>query len=133
MNNTISLELAKKIHEAAKEKGVELRQTEWVFCKCYAYTEDEEYTWVLNHWGDASRKVKKMNAYTTDELLEMLPETSVNGYIVLEKMKDGYLCEYKANFKRNHHETQARIPSEALGEMLYYLIENDLYPNNPKQ
>jgi len=102
MNNTISLKNAKKLHEVADAKGVELPDSDkkhfygesadsskygWLFTNTYKIDDIQKYQdWLLP-------------AYTTDELLEWLPAVVINDrhevfYFSIQKSDDEYAAGY---------------------------------------
>ncbi len=124
---TINEQLAKKIHDMAKEKGVVFPET-----KQYFYIEIEK------------NKHIRLNRYTTDELLEMLPEEirietkfgKDEGSLVLTKESSKYRAEYLSHedniLQDIFHENPENVfkkhptPSQALGELYLYCLENNL-------
>jgi len=93
--------LAKKIHDKAEEKGVELPKSSGCFT---------------------------ISKYTTDELLEMLPAEIQGATLILYKEeRSNYSAWYE---KYNNLEfglvKETPTPSQALGELYLYCLENDL-------
>jgi len=110
--NTITLKTAKKLYELAKEKGVKLPESE--------YRVDE----VTNIYAkDENTPVTTYKTYTTDELLEWLPE----GHTVSKiETKNGK--KYVSTFSdlRIIFTKRADIPAEALGLLAIELIKRGL-------
>jgi len=110
---TISLELAKKISEVAKNKGVELLKSEWWWIHKFLLPD----IWLLGKIGK-----EKIPAFDTSELGEMLPRDFYSygdcyNWICRKRGIDDIRTS-----KIMHEKTEA----EARGEMYLYLLENDL-------
>ncbi len=123
IKKVISLSLAKRMSELAKEKGITLSKSEcwWVD----AGGSIEEYVLYCGN----ERNKNYFPAYDCSELSEMLP-IEIDYYdLYLFPKKDGWVCEYSiiedgkskqfCNVKRENL-------AEAMGKMYLYLLENDL-------
>lgn len=99
MNKTISLELAKKISEAAKEKGVVLPESEMVWAE-------------MDRWS-----VELFPAYDCAELGEILPANFLNEINIEESSPKRCFHEFLSS---DYVEDEA----EARGEMYLYLVQN---------
>jgi len=145
MKNNISLKLAKEIHAVAREKGVKLIESEKSYIKgkngAVALVGDLEYkikntisamkkgTW-CHFVGGTNWSYKQYPAYTTNELLEMLPKiVNKNGYeLNLEisihydmskKGRDVFHCAVRSRLVLA---IVADTPAEALGLLYKELI-----------
>lgn len=124
----ISLELAKELHEAAKEKGIVLPMPEKSYNKYGGITYDP-YT-PLN-----AEKFEMAPAYDCYELLEILPYKikTQEGfmYLVLEKSRRNSSIVFWVGYEVLDEESvgveEEKTPQEALGKLLLYLIQNNLY------
>ncbi len=114
---TISLKLAKEIHNLAKEKGVRLAESE--------STEGGYY----NHSGQMSVEYQK---YTTDELLEMLIKFRINMYRTPYSKYHFSAIHFPTNktdslnFGNKEASSNADTPAEALGLLFKKLLAKDL-------
>ena len=94
MTNTITLQNAKKLKEVADKYGVELPSSEYWYLTS---------TGQKLHWDNLPEYCKEhetlddsVQAYTTDELLEWLPEnTTLISKIKDERIDGGYMAIYK--------------------------------------
>ncbi len=133
---TISLKLAKEIHALAKEKGVVLPESEKSHTKCENKTiflvSDLEYgvkdtvqgikmgVW-CHSIGGTNWSCKQYNAYTTDELLEIIGDYSSVGRATATNYYARFERPYKKGIQCN-----ADTPAEALGLLYKTLLEKDL-------
>jgi len=146
--NTLSLETAKKVSELAKEKNIKLPRSEFYTCNddtaCKKYSFAETFNEMMKVNGKFSEKEFDNNftpAYTTDEIFEILPEIpyrTYDDYIgkrspILEKLSKyndkKYMAMYEITREINDKEIteicKADTPSEALGKLLLWVLEND--------
>lgn len=140
---TISYNLAKQIHDTAKEKGFELPDAEYV----HLCIEGEQK--ILTKRSDLDFKImtkacKKgdcfymvLEACNTDELLEILPEIlefkEGIARLSLYKTKDKYTANYERwrdDYDREVVYYEHKEPYEALGNLYLYLIQNNLIPTS---
>ena len=126
----ISLELAKKIHETAKAKGVELPESEYVYL---AYEEKRpnyilgnlKYTELKKRTGIENKNYYEIfNAYDVAELGEILPyewviyKIPAGEYGVFNRMEEVEYMDSAVTFSKNK--------ADAGGKILPYLLENNL-------
>lgn len=113
MNKTISLQLAKKIHDKCKQKGIEMPES-----ALYMNVSNGAVS-TMKDWKDYPFVPELISAYDIPELLEWLPE----GTEIIKYEK------YISSF-RNLAEEKAENAPEALAELLLYLLDNDLLTNS---
>lgn len=126
---TISLELAKKINAIAKEKGVELVESKYLHfqnnvIKTSTAKEERDVfitecdTPFIEEYGKEyiDKNTNVYNAYTADELFEMLPS-----YVCLDKANNKYYAEAE-----EQSTCKCDTPCEALGELYNFLLADDL-------
>jgi len=138
-NKVISYELAKKIWETARKKGVELPKSEWwwvdwgsgEYVLCFTGR-------VFGHREPDEEEIRKnaidfIPAYDVAELLEMLPDENFYFSLLVGKQKKkfwgGYFIFGKDLKKEVFHSPifRSKFPAQALGKLLLYLLENDLW------
>lgn len=146
----ISLELAKQIAEAAKEKGIELPESEYVWCYGENYNHNTKktnfnYGIVPKYLSNEDHRTKiwnkeKFPAFCCYELGEILPrylKIEVRKHLepqkhllrIYKSNSGGYGCKYKTWSECDtNNEKRFRDDSfpECLGKMLKYLITNGL-------
>ena len=118
----ISLELAKKIEEARKEKGVTLPESEHIWLNSHPkgwYTIRVEDTYPIGgEW--------KYPAYDCQELGEILPYKIKDALLVVRYYEDNVEVAYEAGGNSYIWWTREETLIETMGQMLLYLITNDL-------
>ena len=144
INKVTSLELSKKIHDKAIEKGFELPES--------------EYSWIIDNTTGERNLIKSnkpfdvfecevysyYRAYDTAELGEILDGYDVGKALTGWRCDDGggdrYVCHFPFELlplldlsdkeKREYYETyppqEAKTMADAMGKMFYYLLDNDL-------
>ena len=124
---TISYNLAKAIHDKAEEKGVKLPESEWQY---------DDYSGTPKLISRKKAAIWSRLAYTTDELLEILPSVIKlgehdNPLLSVYKLKDCYWVgyDYEGNGDENTEGMiyiEEKTPYEALGNLYLYLIDKGL-------
>ena len=115
-NKVTSLELAKKIYDKATEKGFELPDSEYLWCK---WMRDGEYEWTLekNDIACYGGAIEKVPAYDIAELREMIGKKMLETYMNAGKVS---VTSY------GHPQFDEDTFAEAMGKMYFYLLDNDL-------
>lgn len=138
---TISYKLAKQIHDAAEEKGINLPESECAAFKYIAFPDTN--LWEIHKRGSIRdyHRETSIGCFSTDELLETLPRKLYkNSYCFMLKMLKGsmfrdmeefecYIFYYynpKAKDMFNTDNLRDEEPSEALGQLYLHLIKEEL-------
>ena len=129
MNKHISLELAKQIAEVAKEKGVELPESEkawykWRNSQCQR-KEIEVIESISPHEGDYDNYDFIVPAYDCQELGEILKPYVLEITVANRGWEVVYLIGWVDGIREIKTEYD-KSEVEARGKMLLYLLENDL-------
>ena len=118
-NKVISLELAKKIHDKAKEKGFELPESEYMWFNLANKEEKDKgiEKWEVMNIHDVEM-LGEYPAYDIAELREMIGK----------KMLETYMNAGKVSVAIYGHPQvfDEDTFAEAMGKMFYYLLKNDL-------
>ncbi len=136
----ISLELAKAIHEMAKEKGIELIESEAFWIKDFdgisgwriirvgdmCGSLDDHYEFEKDTINDIYSDFEHYPAYDTYELGEMLPRKINDLALIVGIEKNGYWCDYRGDWGEELKETMEDSEPEARGKLFLYLLENNL-------
>lgn len=128
----ISLELSKKIAEVAKEKGIELPESEYWW---YSAIGDHRIG-TLKDVTDKSAYPRGEEpiypAYDALELWDLLPAFVEKSELTVQKLQPEADMTVVSVFYENVYgfggEIKAFPLSHCFGNVLLYLLENDLYP-----
>ena len=133
-NKVTSLKLAKKIHDKAKEKGFELPESEYMWVETNQVSDDWEQE-LLSREEAYDLDVERRNEYPaldTSELGGMLPGNIDGNVFQTQKGMLGniYYCmmvgiDNKMDREAKHQEEEKTM-AEAMGQMYFYLLSNDL-------
>lgn len=110
----ISLELAKEIAEVAKDKGVELPKSQYIW---NTHEVGSEQPFLEEYRGDRNGEIE---AYDCQELGEILPRP-----IYIDSQRKG-LWNLAVRIKDEWEKEQGMTEPEVRGKMLLYLLKNDL-------
>ena len=129
-NKVISLKLAKKIYDKAKEKGFELPESEMCWAENSYLIEGykvEGKKEVLTSGGIIPLEVYP--AYDIAELWEIIPGNVGGYYFQTQKGLMGNMFYCSALIMEDNriiHQEEEKTIAEAMGKMFYYLLDNDL-------
>ena len=140
MTNTISLKNAKKLKDVADKYGIKLPESKYIWegniAGTHTYTDangkDKTAEYVIKEDGGFCL-VDRANqhlldelgflTYTTNELLEFLPNRIDERYFSLQKGKDIYYARYSTPSPYN---TEANTPQDALCLLAIKLIKKGI-------
>jgi len=126
---TTIFDQSKRIKELCEEQGIKIWESEkWHYRN---YTDENSYTELIKkkevqELGDNGVDISMYPAYSTDELLKIIPG-SIEEYLLTITKEDGYHCRYSKEGKwigyLNCFNDNLSI---ALGDLLIRLLEKKL-------
>ena len=128
-----SQQLSKELQKVAKEKGFELPESEYCWCKNFFLTkwklkETKDALW--NECAEDDEEFRRYKAYDTSELCELMTVTidicrkPFVRYSIDKALTEKEMIDSEVYF--NIKNIQDNILAEAMGKMLVYLISNKL-------